>query len=139
MLPTNEEDVGEENILPMDRASAFYGVPVQRDWLGHAIQVAAIVVVIGIPAIVWASATSRDLGTYAARIDGHDREIAAAEARYIRLESQMIQANGQLATVIARIDAVIRDLGAGLAALGPIRLEHEVIDDQMAFPSEQIG
>ena len=78
----------------------------QRDWLGHAIQVAAILVVLGLPAFIWANNTNATQATMLARMERQDKDMSDLR------QSQTIMAtqNTEVIKTMTRIDTQLEML-----------------------------
>lgn len=75
----------------------------QRDWIGHALQLVGFVVVIGVPLLYWGIGTNAALATLGQRVDRQDHDMADFRAFQILETTQMLDLNKQLATIAAQL------------------------------------
>ena len=90
---------------------------IQRDWLGHALQASAVVVlllsVLGVPLLIWGSGVNAMVAVLQAREDRTERDLVdvkAAEQSRVAQESQFVQ---QLAGMAAEVKGLRDDLQHG--------------------------
>jgi hypothetical protein len=78
----------------------------QRDWLGHGLQVAAILVVLGLPAFIWANNTNATQAAMLARMERQDKDIADVR----QVQTLMTGQNLEVIKTMTRIDTTLETL-----------------------------
>ena len=79
---------------------------VQRDWVGHSIQLAAIFVGIGVPLMIWANSINSTIAKVEDRIIRQDRDAAEVRSFQMQTTTQMLDINRQLATIVERVSSI---------------------------------
>lgn len=78
----------------------------QRDWVGHSIQLIAILSVIGVPMLIWGTGVNSTLAILAERSHNQETTITAFQNYELQVQNQFLEANKQLAIISAQIGAL---------------------------------
>ncbi len=86
------------------------GEPViQRDWLGHTIQMFGIFIVIGVPLLIWGISVNTSVATVALKVERQDRDIIDQSRIQTIVNTQLTDLTKQL----TRIDTQLEDILKG--------------------------
>lgn len=78
----------------------------QRDWLGHAVQLVGMLLVIGVPLLVWGVSMNTTVATMALTLSHHDKDIADVKQIQTLATGQIIDVN----KVLIRIDTQLEGI-----------------------------
>ena len=79
---------------------------IQRDWVGHGLQLVAILVVIGGPLAFWGVSMNTTVATLSQRVDRQDHDITEQRQTQTLVTNQLLDVNKQL----TRIDTLLGDV-----------------------------
>ena len=73
---------------------------IQRDWLGHGVQLGGMLLIVGIPLLVWGVNMNTTVATMATTVAHHDKDITDVRQVQTLVTGQIIDVN----KVLIRID-----------------------------------
>jgi len=82
----------------------------QRDWLGHSLQFVAILVVVGIPAFVWAVNTNATIATVLSRMERQDKDRDRQDQIQSVVTGQLLDVSKTLTRIDTQLE-MLRDQG----------------------------
>ncbi len=83
---------------------------VQRDWLGHGLQLLGILVVLGLPLMIWGVSMSTMLATTIAHVERVDKDIAENRQIQTLIASQLLEITKQLTRLDSQWDVMREDV-----------------------------
>ena len=81
----------------------------QRDWLGHGLQVAGILIVIGVPLLIWGSGINTAVATLNERSARQERDITNQSAAQTVVTNQLIELTRTLTRIDTQLGDTLRD------------------------------
>ena len=84
----------------------------EKPWLGLVLQGIGIVVVIGIPILIWGVNANSTMSVMTARLDRFDRDTTEYKTNQALMTNQMLELNKQLATISTQVSD-IKDIVKG--------------------------
>ncbi len=75
----------------------------EKHWLSLLLQAIGIVVVIGVPVMIWGVNANSTMSVMTARLDRQDRDTTEYKTNQILMTNQMLELNKQLATISAQV------------------------------------
>ncbi len=82
---------------------------IQRDWLGHGLQLLGIVVVLGLPLMFWGVSISTTVATTVAHVDRQDKDIIDQRQIQTLLTSQLLDVAKQLTRIDTQLSNIRDD------------------------------
>jgi hypothetical protein len=82
---------------------------IQRDWLGHGLQLLGIVVVLGLPLIFWGVSISTTVATMVAHVDRQDKDISDQRQVQTILTGQLLDVAKQLTRIDTQLSNIRDD------------------------------
>ena len=83
---------------------------IQRDWVGHILQLLVILVLIGIPLSIWGTNLTTTMAILIARVDRSEKDISQQQQIQNLTTGQLIDVNKQLTKIDVLLDTVKNDL-----------------------------
>lgn len=83
---------------------------IQRDWLGHCLQLAGMLLVVGIPLLIWGININTTIAIMANAIAHHDKDITEMRQIQSLVTNQIIDVNKVLIRIDTQLEG-IRDQG----------------------------
>lgn len=80
---------------------------IQRDWMGHAVQLLGVLVLLGLPIAYWGSNINTTVATIDNEVKHHKQDISDQRQIQILLTNQIIETGKQLTRIETQIGAII--------------------------------
>jgi hypothetical protein len=77
---------------------------VPRDWLGHGIQFFGILVVIGLPAVIWTINTNATIATMLSRMERQDRDRDRQDQAQVLVTWQLLDVGKTLTRIDTQLE-----------------------------------
>lgn len=88
------------------------------DWVGLLLQGLGMVIVIGIPILLWGINTNSTLSVMANRLDRVERDATDVKTYQVNAATQMLELHKQLATISAQVTDVRDLIKSGNSSVG---------------------
>ena len=76
----------------------------QRDWLGHTVQMVGILVVIGIPLLIWGININSTMAALSTRVERSERDINQQQQIQVVVAKQLSDVSNQLTKIETLLD-----------------------------------
>ncbi len=84
---------------------------IQRDWLGHTIQLFGIFVVLGVPLLIWGISVNTAIATITQKVERHDRDMQDESRVQTIVNTQLTELTRQLTRIDTQLEDILRGGG----------------------------
>ncbi len=81
---------------------------IQRDWLGHTIQLLGVFVVIGVPLLIWGISVNTAVATVSLKVERQDRDITDHNRIQTIVNGQLTDLTKQLTRIDTQLEDILR-------------------------------
>lgn len=97
------------DLAPGDFVERRRGGRVQRDWLGHGLQLLGIAVVLGIPLLIWGTSINTTVATIVAKTERQERDITDQGRIQSLVNTQLNDVANKLTRIDTQLEGMLRE------------------------------